>query len=239
MQVRGSSAVLDPRSFYCGLNNRSGAIIDSGSDRRYHSSSMSDLTNIPPAGNGGDEKPIVQHYSHSPVAARVPERVAKGAYSTGQLVLDSPKEFIIDFLQGLTRPHQVVARVVLTPQTMQEFVKALQTNLDSYSRMFGAPPPLPPPPTQNRPNIEEIYQNFKLPEELMNGTYANSVLIGHGVTEFFFDFISGFYPNPAVGARIFMAAPQIPRFLTMLNTAIQGYQARYLKKPEPPAPEQL
>jgi pyruvate dehydrogenase complex dehydrogenase (E1) component len=49
------------------------------------------------------------------------------------------------------------------------------------------------------------------------------------VTEFFFDFISGFYPNSAVSSRVFMAAPQIPRFVTMLNTALQNYQARYMK----------
>lgn len=197
---------------------------------------MSDLTNLPPAGGDDkpDDKPIVQTYSHQPVGARVPERSSRGVYSTGQLVLDSPKEFVIDFLQGLTRPHQVVARVVVTPQTMQEFINALQTNLENYTRTFGAPPPLPPPPTQNRPTIEEIYQNYKLPEDMMGGMYANSVLIGHGVTEFFMDFISGFYPNPAVGARVFMAAPQIPRFVTMLNTAMQNYQTRYGKPPAPP-----
>src|SRR6478672_338261 len=180
------------------------------------------------------DKVYVQPFNHQPVSARVPERIARGVFTTGQLVLDSPKEFIIDFLQGLTRPHQVVARVVITPQTMQEFIGALQQNLDSYTKTFGPPPPLPPPPTQNRPSIEEIYQNFKLPEELQSGSYANSVLIGHGVTEFFFDFISGFYPNSAVSSRVFMAAPQIPRFVTMLNTAMQSYQQRYIKKPEPP-----
>ncbi len=197
---------------------------------------MSDLTNMPQSGGEDDkDKPIVQSYSHQPVGARVPEKVARGVYSTGQIVLDSPKEFVIDFLQGLTRPFQVGARVVVSPQTMQEFIGALQQNVDNYSKTFGAPPPLPPPPTQNRPTIEEIYQNFKLPDEMMSGSYANSVLIGHGVTEFFFDFISGFYPNSAVSSRIFMAAPQIPRFVTMLNTALQNYHQRYTKKPEPPA----
>ncbi len=169
------------------------------------SSAMSDLTNLPSGGGDdrpGDDKPIVQSYTHQPVGARVPEKSSRGVYSTGQLVLDSPKEFVIDFLQGLTRPHQVVARVVVTPQTMQEFINALQLNLDNFTRTFGAPPPLPTPPTQQRPSIEEIYQNYKLSEEMSGGTYANSVLIGHGVTEFFLDFISGFYPHPAVGARL-------------------------------------
>src|SRR5437762_10438038 len=113
---------------------------------------MSDLTNIPPAGNGGDDKPIVQSYSHQPVGARVPERVARGVYSTGQLVIDSPKEFVIDFFQGLTRPFQVNARVVMTPATMQEFASTLAVNLENYTRSFGPPPPPHIPPQERRPS---------------------------------------------------------------------------------------
>ncbi len=140
-------------------------------------------------------KPITQQFQHQSVAARVPERVAKGVYCTGQLVLDSPKEFIIDFLQGLTRPYQVVARVVVTPQTMAELANAFKQNLDNYTTTFGPPPQLPPPPQNQRPTIQEIYENFKVPDEVASGAYANTVLIGHSMTEFFFDFITGFYPN--------------------------------------------
>ena len=171
---------------------------------------------------------------HQPVSARVPERVAKGVYSTGQLILDSPKEFVIDFLQGMTRPHQVGARVVITPQTMTEFIGALQHNLEGYTRAYGPPPPLPVPPPQTRPTIQEVYDNFKLADEQLSGSYANSVLIGHGPTEFFFDFITGFYPTPAVSARVLMAAPQVPRFLSMLKTCLEQYQARHVNKPDQP-----
>jgi hypothetical protein len=184
-----------------------------------------------------DDKPIREPFEHQPVSARVPERVARGVFSTGQLILDSPKEFVIDFLQGLTRPHQVGARVVVTPQTMAEFIGALQQNLDNYNRAFGPPPPLPPPPTQNRPTIQEIYENFKLGDDQMSGSYANSVLIGHSPTEFFFDFITGFYPTPAVSSRVLMAASHVPRFLTMLRTCMEQYQQRYMKRPDQP-PEQ-
>src|SRR5690349_11052404 len=78
---------------------------------------MADQPNNPFADSGGEFKPQVQPYSHSPVAARVPEKVVRGVYCTGQVVLDSPKEFVVDFLQGLTRPFQVAARVVMTPAT--------------------------------------------------------------------------------------------------------------------------
>lgn len=178
-----------------------------------------------------DDKPIVSSYQHQPVAARVPERVARGVYSTGQLILDTPKEFIIDFLHGLTRPHQVVARVIMVPQTLGEFASALRQNIDNYTRNFGPPPPLPIPPNPPRPTIQEIYENYKLPDDMMSGSYCNSVLIGHSPSEFFMDFITSFYPNPAVNARVYIGAGHAPRFLNTINSALQQYQQRYNQKP--------
>ena len=66
-----------------------------------------------------------------------------------------------------------------------------------------------------------------------SGVYANSVLMGHSQTEFFFDFITGFYPTPAVSARVIIAAPQGPRFLTTLKGSLQQFQQRYMNKPPP------
>lgn len=199
---------------------------------------MSLPPNTPPPNNPpfGDE-PIREKIDHQPVSARVPEKISRGVYTTGQLVLDSPKEFVIDFLQGMTRPHQIGARVVITPQTMAELIGALQQNLEHYSKSFGPPAPLPTPPNQPRPTIQEIYENFKLPEDQLSGTYSNSVLIGHSPTEFFFDFITGFYPTPAVSARVLMGASHVPRFLNMLKTCLEQYQTRYNKPQEPPTPQ--
>src|SRR5438874_10195364 len=113
--------------------------------------------------NQGDAPPPQQplqppgHFS-----ARVPEKVGRGVYCTGQIIHDSPKEFVIDFLQGLNRPFQVVARVVLAPATMAEFISTFQQNLNNYTKQFGEPmmPNVPPP--ERRPTIEEIYENYKL-----------------------------------------------------------------------------
>lgn len=199
---------------------------------------MSDqFTNLPP---NDPNKPLQQQFHHQSVAARVPERVARGVYCTGQVILDSPKEFVVDFLQGLTRPFQVAARVVMTPQTMHEFSQALRENIDNYTRQFGPPPQLPPPNPLNRPTIQEIYENFKLPDDQLSGSYANTVLIGHSITEFFFDFITGFYPTSAVSARVYLPAPQAPRFLNAVTAALQQYQARYMRPPgqQPPPTQQ-
>jgi hypothetical protein len=205
-----------------------------------HSSEYDVSVSNPPQYNPppGDDKPIREAIEHQPISARVPEKASKGVYTTGQLVLDGPKEFVIDFLQGLTRPYQIGARVVVTPQTLSEFIGALQENLGNYQRQFGPPPALPPqPPNQPRPSIQEVYDNFKLPDEQLSGSYANSVLIGHSPTEFFYDFITGFYPTPAVSARILMSASHVPRFLTMLQTCLEQYQTRYQKKPDQPPPQ--
>ena len=167
-----------------------------------------------------------QEVRHAPVSARVPEKVARGVLSTGVLVLDSPNEFVLDFMQGLTRPYQVAARVVLSPMVMEQFVHALRDNITKYEQRFGPPPTLPKPQTDRRPTLQEIYEDFKLPEELMSGTYSNAVMVGHSPSEFFFDFITNFFPTSAVSCRVFMSAAQIPRTVEAMGAALQRYQSR-------------
>jgi hypothetical protein len=175
-----------------------------------------------------------QQISHSPVSARVPERVARGVLSTGVIVLDSPNEFVLDFLQSLSRPPAIVSRVVLPPQVMFSFVASLRDNLSKFSERFGAPQPLPKPPQQNRPSIQELYEHFKLPDDLLSGTYANSVLIGHSPSEFLFDFITGFYPTASVSSRVYLSAQQTPRVLETLSAALVTFQRRFTQQQQPP-----
>ncbi len=190
--------------------------------------------NDEPVNDDESSKPLREPVGdHRPQTARVPERWTRGVYSTGQLIHDSPKEFAIDFFHGLTRPHQVVARVVMTPETMEQFVRALRTSLDNYTRTFGPPPALPALPAsvanEPRPSVEDIYDTFKLSDEMIAGCYANEVLIGHSPTEFFFDFIARFYPTPAVSARVYIAASQSPRFISTLETCVKRYRERHEK----------
>lgn len=199
---------------------------------------MSDLTNHPVSPRPDDDKPFSQKVHHQPVSARVPEKVARGVFSTGQLVLDSPKEFCIDFLFGLARPYQVAARVIVAPQTMGELANALEQNLGLYQQNFGAAPsaptPVTPPPPQ-RPTIQEIYEHFKVPDEVAGGVYANSCMISHSATEYCFDFIAGFYPTSTVNARVTMSAATAPKFLNTLKGAIAAWQTRRNAPPTPPS----
>jgi len=71
----------------------------------------------------------------------------------------------------------------------------------------------------------------------MSGAYSNNVMIGHSASEFFFDFITSFYPTAAVSARVFVSAPQLPRLLDTLNLAMQAYRRRQHPQPPGASPE--
>lgn len=198
---------------------------------------MSEST--PPPGDLSNFKPSSSPPPpQAPLSARVPEKVARGVFTTGQVVLDGPKEFVVDFFQHLTRPHQVVARVVMTPQTVAELIGALKQNVENFTRSFGPPPQLPLP-QPGRTNLQELYDNFKVPDDMLSGVYANGVLIGHSPSEFFFDFLTGFFPAAAVSARVFLPAGQAPRFLTALENGMKQHQAKMSGQQPPPPPNDL
>ncbi|HID24119.1 MAG TPA: DUF3467 domain-containing protein [Planctomycetaceae bacterium] len=214
-------------------------------------------------------EPVTQEIQHSLVSALVPERVARGAFSTGAVVLNGAHEFIIDFLLRMSKPHQVSARVVLPPAVIPRFIAALQENLENYTRRFGPPkmPQLTPPqaaatgPSATQPasapagqpgapsaptsqqlhqtSAQELYEQLKIPDEELSGSYANAVMIGHTATEFSFDFITTFFPKSAVSKRVYMAAPNVPRLLDSLKHSFEQYQRKIAaarQNPPPTAP---
>ncbi|MCH7688833.1 MAG: DUF3467 domain-containing protein, partial [Planctomycetes bacterium] len=94
---------------------------------------------------GGSSTPQSQEVRHSQVSALVPERIGRGVFSTGAVVLQGAHEFIIDFLQRMTSPRQLAARVVLPPAVVSRLIAALRENLNNYERNFGRPAALPQP----------------------------------------------------------------------------------------------
>ena len=169
--------------------------------------------------------------------ARVPDDVAQGTFSTGAIVMTGPSEFIVDFLQTIGRPHRVATRVVIPHPVMPQFVDALEKNLEIYKGRFGEPPapPANPNPDARRPSPQEIYDDLKLPDEVLSGVYANGVMIGHGATEFGLDFLTSFFPQSAVSARVFLASGQVPRLLESLKGAVKQLKER---RQGPPAGEE-
>ncbi len=87
--------------------------------------------------------------SEQPIRARVPEHVARGAFSTGVIVMTAQTEFILDFIQNLGRPHQIVARVVMPHSVLPQLVDALFRNMELYRSRWGELPHIPQlPPVQ-------------------------------------------------------------------------------------------
>ena len=192
----------------------------------------------PPPGDGG---PYCEEIQHAQVSAVVPERVARGVFSTGAVVVQGAHEFILDFLLRMAQPQQVAARVVLPPGVVAQFIAALSDNLNNYQSKYG-PPQLPPAAlaqaqAATSPNsAQELYEQLKLQDDVLSGQYANAVMIGHTPCEFCFDFITTFFPRSAVSSRVFMAAPGVPRLLDSLKHSFEKYQQKLMQHRWPPAP---
>ena len=170
------------------------------------------------------------------VSARVPESVSTGVLSTGVIVMTGANEFVVDFIQGLGQPAQVAARVVVPHSVMPQFVDALKRNLEIYKQRYGDPPQLPQNPNsqQRQPSAQEIYDELKITDDVLAGSYANGVMIGHSMTEFKLDFLANLFPHTTVSSRVFMATPQVPRMLESLNRTYQQFLERVGKKPATP-----
>jgi hypothetical protein len=190
----------------------------------------------PPPQQPFSDGPHIQPFHHDPQSARVPEKVGKGVFATGVLVQEGSGEFVLDFVQALTRPALITARVVVSPPVMASLVNSFHENIARYTQAFGPPPPLPKPvPPARQPTTQEIYENLKLSDDLLSGSYANSVMIGHLPGEFFLDFITRFYPTAAVSSRIYFSAAQAPKLLETLNGSWQQFQRRLgAHHPSPP-----
>lgn len=149
--------------------------------------------------------------------------------------MTGPSEFIVDFLQTIGRPHKLAKRVVVPHPVMPQFIDALNTNLELYKSRFGEPVVPPANPQANnkerRPTPQEIYDDLKMTDDVLSGVYANGVMIGHGASEFGLDFLTSFFPQSAVSARVFVAAGQIPRLLESLKGAVKQLEQRRLGIP--------
>lgn len=193
-----------------------------------------------PSDEPNPDRPL-QQIEHSSATARVPDAVGRGVFATAAVVLHGPNEFTLDFLQSIVHPSRVAARVILPPKVAGQFTVALGEALAKYAQSFGGPPrepsrpagpkpgqpgaagqpggeaaPAPSAPRQEPP-IADIYEQLKLPDEMLGGSYANVVSISHTGSEFCFDFIAQVFPRSVVTARVYMAATRIPDLLTSLK----------------------
>ncbi len=118
------------------------------------------------------------------------------------------------------------------------------SKFDGHSGAGATPTGNPQPPdkqestTLSQNSVQDLYDQLKMPDEMLCGAYANAVMIGHTATEFSFDFITTFFPRSAVSARVYMSAGNVPRFLSSITHAFEQYQAKVRQQqPPPPPPE--
>jgi hypothetical protein len=200
---------------------------------------MSTPTDSGNEGGKGDPPTFSQDFQIANVSARVPEKVARGVFSTGVFVLQGQTEFTLDFVLRMNQPHQLVARVFLPLTLVPHLIETLKANLEKYRQSFGTVPSMPMPAQRpTPPSIEEIYQDLKISEDVMMGAYANSVMIVHTAAEFGMEFICNSYPKAVIVARVFLSAPQVPVLLQSLTQSWQKYQSK-LHPPQPPNSPQL
>ena len=202
--------------------------------------------------NSENRDVVSQEVQSTHIGALIPEKVASGVFTTGAVVLNGSHEFILDFLLRMSKPQQVAARIVLPPGVVPRFIAALRENLNNYTQRFGNPVmpgtpahPMCPPATaeafqqqmqqpQPQGSAQELYEQLKIKDTDLCGVYANAVMIGHTATEFLFDFITTFFPRSVVSARVYMAAPNVPRLLESLVHSFEQFQRKIVGQQPPP-----
>lgn len=207
---------------------------------------MSDNIEEPDPEDEDKPVPLHGQVRHSHLSARVPESVGHGVFSNGVMILTGPFEIVLDFVLRFGEPNRIVSRVILPHVVAQQLVAVLKENLAGFEERFGPVPRIPrmrisaeepttgsaePPqskqagepfhpenaPAPDRPpHIEDIYDELRLPDRMLSGSYANAVMVRHTATEFCFDFMTNIFPRSAVSSRVYLAAPHVPLFLQSL-----------------------
>jgi hypothetical protein len=106
---------------------------------------MSDQPSASQPGDPGGSS-FFQNFQHTPVGARVPEKVGRGVFATAMMVLQTNELFVIDFLSMGAQPQQIVSRIVMTATTFSQFLGALRHNVKHYEGELGALKPRYTPP---------------------------------------------------------------------------------------------
>jgi hypothetical protein len=95
-----------------------------------------------------------ENFQHTPIGARVPEKVGRGVFASALMVLQTNELFVLDLLSMTSQPQQVVARIVMTSTSFSQFLAALRVNVKHYEKDIGplkARFPAPHPSSQPMP----------------------------------------------------------------------------------------
>ena len=130
------------------------------------------------------DSPLQGSFQVSHLTARMPEFIGAGEFANALMVLAGPMEVILDFVQRLSEPNRVVARVVIPPQVARQFAATLRQNIERYEEVFGELPQLPRPIPTEPP--DEPAPPAK-PDPVVGATHAGEGggggIVGAGVPE--------------------------------------------------------
>src|SRR5437660_4744927 len=93
-----------------------------------------------PPRDGDPAQTFTQELHFSNVAARVPEKIARGVFANNAFVIQGPTEFAIDFVLRMNKPHQIVARVFLPFPLVPQVIGTLKASLDKHRQAQGLAP---------------------------------------------------------------------------------------------------
>jgi len=78
-----------------------------------------------------------QNFQHTPIGARVPEKIGRGVFATALMVLQTNELFVLDLLSMTSQPQQVVGRIIMTASSYSQFLAALRQNVKHYESEIG------------------------------------------------------------------------------------------------------
>jgi len=78
-----------------------------------------------------------QNFQHTPIGARVPEKIGRGVFATALMVLQTNELFVLDLLSMTSQPQQVVGRIIMTANSYTQFLAALRQNVKHYESEIG------------------------------------------------------------------------------------------------------
>ncbi len=97
-----------------------------------------------PGDSGGHS--YFQNFQHTPIGARVPEKVGRGVFASALMVLQTNELFVLDLLSMTSQPQQVVGRIIMTVNSFSQFLAALRLNVKHYEDEIGPLKPRFAPP---------------------------------------------------------------------------------------------
>ncbi len=80
-----------------------------------------------------------QNKNQQKVNIEIGDKEAEGIYSNLVLISHSPAEFVIDFTRmvpGMPKT-KIYSRIIMTPQHIKSFSKALNDNIEKFEKEFG------------------------------------------------------------------------------------------------------